>query len=422
MARLRGVFLVIVVMPLQAAVVPGCLEGARKGGQAGAVCEDEHSPRNITVSDDHAFDLGPYLMHTTSTSVVVMWRTLEAGPSVVEYGPGEVPDRTVTVDALVTVHEVVVPGLEPDTRYAYRAKTGAVTSALHHFHTAPGALSGFRFTVMGDSQGHPEVSGPIFRAMADVGPHFLLHVGDVVSNGRDPLQWKDQFLGPLGPLGHEVPTYVAVGNHERQAGDFFSLVSYPNDGEDPVLESSYSFRWGNGFFLVLDSNQLFWPIGGGETDLSWWVRDAVASGEARSATWRVAATHQAGYSEGWSPGECNGFDGMPAVRDFLLPLLAENRFHLLLSGHTHAYERGFRDGILQVITGGGGGGLDEWCRDWPHVTRHVAQHHWLDVRATCSTLELTAVGMDGGVIDQVALSADQPGVLVRGWQPPDGGR
>ena len=421
MTRSRTLPPLVVTCVALAACGTGALPGCKRAAdQDPPPCQDEAQPRALTLVDDDAFDLGPYLMQTTASSVVVMWRTLEPGSSVVEFGTGTEPDQTVTGDDDRTVHEVTVSGLSADTRYVYRARTGATTSLLHHFRTAPEPRSGFRFTVLGDSQGHPETSEPLFRAMAATNPHFVLHVGDVVSDGTVARQWKEQFFDPLRPLGHEVPTFVAIGNHERQSDTYFDLVSYPNTGTEPFHESSYAFTWGNGFVLVVDSTQFFWPVGGTETDLSTWVRDTVASDAARDATWRIAATHQSGYSEGWSPGECDGFDGFPPVRDFLLPLLAENGFHLFLAGHTHAYERGFKDGILQVITGGGGGSLDEWCRDWPHVTRFSAQHHWLSVTAGCDALEVRATGTDGGLIDRVLLRADRSGEIVE-QSPADGG-
>jgi hypothetical protein len=250
-------------------------------------------------------------------------------------------------------------------------------------------------------------------------PMLTLHVGDTVGDGSVEEQWIEQFFGPLRPLGHHVPTYVAIGNHERNDPSFFELVSYPPSvpGE-PGAESTYSFTFGNAFFLVVDTNQLFHDIdlGGGEvveTPISSWIKAELETAAARTAMWRFAMGHEPAITESWSPGDCDGYDGNAHVRDWLLPLLSAHRFHAYFSGHTHAYERGMLDGVLHVITGGGGGGLDEWCRDVPETDVVELVHHYLEIEADCAGMTLTAYRTDDDqVIDRVQLDPDRPGEII----------
>ena len=61
---------------------------AESESEAPPLCLPNTEPRNIPDTPDSTFDLGPYLMHTTKTSVVVMWRTLEETDGKVLFGPG----------------------------------------------------------------------------------------------------------------------------------------------------------------------------------------------------------------------------------------------------------------------------------------------------------------------------------------------
>ncbi len=153
---------------------------------------------------------------------------------------------------------------------------------------------------------------------------------------------------------------------------------------------------GNVFLLVIDTNKPFAPGRGKETPISSWIRKRLDSREARQATWRIAVGHEPGYSECWTPGKCKEYDGTPAVRDWLLPLLAKNGFHAYLAGHTHAYERAEVDGMLQIITGGGGSKLDQHCRELPVNRKTRIAYHYLMVDAGEETLTMEAHGLTPG--------------------------
>ncbi len=365
--------------------------------------------RPLDFQADDTFDLGPYLMHVTTESIVVMWRTESAEQCSLHYGPGDDLSLVIDETAAVRVHEVELTGLDADTRYAYRVQCGDREGDRHHFVTAPRPGQPFRFAVWGDSRSNPDAASSVIARIAEFDPYINVNVGDVVATGIIASQWKTQWFDPLRPLGHEISTYVAIGNHEADADSFYELHSYPHPSDDPGHESYYSFTYGNAFFLIIDTNKDFTPDGDTDTPISQWIREQVASDAAQNARWRFAFAHHPGYSEGWSP--CT-YDGERTVRDFLLPLLAEHGFHMYFAGHTHDYERGFKDGMVQIITGGGGSGLDDYCTDFEHVTVFAAVHHYVALDVDCSRVEVRTVDVDGNVIDHFALEEDQPGEII----------
>jgi hypothetical protein len=403
--------------------------GSSMPPDAGPVCQgDAGAPSRLFGSEvDRVFPKGPYLMHTTAQSAVVMWESAEACEGEVRFGR--------TADALTgqrahpgvtRVHEVLLDGLQPDTRIFYQVGSCGLTSRVLDFYTAPLEGAPIRFTVLGDSQSFPSVSAQVFSAIFEERPYLTLHLGDTVGNGLVASQWQDQLFAPLRQLGHHVPTYIAIGNHEQNAPYFYEYVSYPRSiPDDPESESFYSFTHGNTFFLILDTNKLFWDVDFGngipvETPISRWVKGELGSEAARRAVWRIAAGHAPAYNESWGQGACGQFVGHLGVRDWLLPRLAEHRFHAYLSGHTHAYERGLVGGVLHVISGGGGGNLDVFCRDVPttQVTRYT--HHYLKIETTCDTLTLTAheIGNGRPVFDRVVLRRDRWGEMAEVWTAP----
>ena len=378
-----------------------------------AVCSDPTEARAIPASDDTVFDLGPYLMHTTKESAIVMWRTLTETDGKVLWGEGDALDHETAQEGLSKIHQVKLTGLRANARYAYKVVSGEVASAAHHLHAAPENYQSVRFVAGGDSQGHPEIFGPIVTQMMAFQPFFMLHFGDTVQTplvGTTYDPFRSELFAAIRPMAFEVPFYESIGNHEKESQDWYDLVSYPGgavDAEHPKFESTYSFRYGNVFVMVINTNQLILSAG----TLAEYIKTELKSEAAQTATWRIAMAHEPGYSDVWSPGDC-GYDGYQIVRNWLYPLLSENHFQIYFSGHAHAYQRGLSEKVLTVTTGGLGGGLDEFCKSWEQiqVVRYV--HHHVQVEAGCSTLKLRVIDTEGKEIDHVTLDAAHYGDLV----------
>lgn len=382
-----------------------------------AACVGEIEQRQLDLSEDYTFDLGPYLMYPREDAIVIMWRTLLAKDGKVLYGIGDNLDNEVSQEGESEIHEIELTGLEPNTRYSYKVQSGVTTSESHHFYTAPKSNQGSRVAIWGDN--HSGTSFPfILDSIAGFKPHFLLGVGDHVNDGSNANEWKDYLFNPARKLMHELPFYAAVGNHARDGETLYKLYHFPYDSEDPKHESIYSFSYGNAFFLVVNTNKAFFTIGTYETEYSQFIKDAMASPEAQAATWRIALAHEPGYSEGWGDGQCydNGddrhYDGYQPLRGWLFPLLKEHNFHFYFNGHMHGYERGTDGSLVYVTTGGGGGWLDAQCFDFESTTvAHYAFNH-LILDLGCDQAKVGAWDLEGQQFDWVLLEADKYGQVV----------
>ncbi len=384
------------------------------------LCPAEIAARPFTINKEEVFYIGPYLMFTDETSTTIMWETETECGSKVEYGKTADKLDLLAEDAEPkTMHEIRATGLTADTRYYYKVSSCDKSSPVYEFYTAPHKGAPIKFVAISDTQSHPEVSSLLFEAMAAKQPYLTIHAGDEVGSGGWGPGWKTEFYDPLRPIGHSVPLFVAIGNHEGNSPFFYKYASYPPSlPDDPESESFYSFTYGNVFFVMIDTNKAWFdividPENPHETPISKWLKGAIESPEAKAATWRIAVGHQNAFSESWSPGDC-GYDGNVTVREWLWPMLAANKFHAYLSGHTHDYERGMKDGVAHMILGGGGGTLDEYCKEWPETKVNRYVHHFLYFEAGCDKLTMSAfeLGKYDEPFDTFTLQADKWGEIV----------
>ena len=351
----------------------------------------------IIPFSSHALEIikGPYLQNVTQDGITIMWETDKPSSSEVWYGEGELSrykgDRNP-----VKIHEVRIEGLRIETRYRYKVISRAggeeVESEVYSFRTAPYRDTPFRFAVWGDNRTDFRKCEEVAKLIASQNPDLVINVGDVVSNGEVYEQWGREYFIPIRHFAHSVPTYIAIGNHERQSHWFDEFVSQPGN------EHWFAFTYGNSRFIILDTNRPYYP---GSEQYEWLLRE-LTSREFREADFRFAFFHHPPYSEQW---DSPGYVGEEGVRKYLVPLLEKYGVDIVFSGHTHDYERGRRilEGdreIYYIITGGGGSALDRvFTKDWDVIQKHISAYHCVVVDVKGNVLEFKAVGLDGKVLD-----------------------
>ena len=85
--------------------------------------------------------------------------------------------------------------------------------------------------------------------------------GMLVDANENAIEYKQMHFDPTRAIGQYVPIYVAIGNHEKLAPEFFEYMMFPAQPDDPLSEASYGFRWGDTYFLVVDTTNIFFPAG-----------------------------------------------------------------------------------------------------------------------------------------------------------------
>jgi hypothetical protein len=138
--------------------------------------------------------------------------------------------------------------------------------------------------------------------------------------------------------------WSCLGNHdghsadsEFQTGPYYDIFSLPKNGECGGLasgtEAYYSFDYGNVHFIVLDSYDSDRAIDG---PMYTWCEDDIQN---TLATWIVAFWHHPAYSKGSH--DSDDESRLVQLRTNFVPLLEANGVDLILSGHSHSYERSY---------------------------------------------------------------------------------
>ncbi len=365
---------------------------------------------------------GPYLQHTTQTSMTIMWETDQPCISEIHYGkarfrpskqkknpdPAEILDQKKTFKEMRTIHEFTIERLEPETDYFYQAHSWEssgkeVQSDVLIFQTAVRATSPFAYVVMGDNRSYPER----FKRLADKAwaerPNFVLNVGDVVTDGRNKGEWIAEYLAPASELMKRVPTYVAIGNHENNASWFYKYSSYP------APENYYSFDYGNAHFTIIDSNADLSP---GSKQLQWIIADLSAS----KAKWKFVAHHHPPFSSDKDDYGNTDFwlskRGDPRVQS-LIPIYEKHGVDIVWCGHIHNYERTWpiRDGkvdqsngVIYIQAGGGAAKLEQFAPTRSWFTAKVLRN-WQYCLVTIheGTFRMMAYDLDGRMYDYLEL-------------------
>ncbi|GAA5900436.1 hypothetical protein JCM8208_005361 [Rhodotorula glutinis] len=178
-------------------------------------------------------------------------------------------------------------------------------------------------------------------------PHLLLHAGDATQNPHDLAQWQTDLwdvltrgLSSRWRMGQKTPILLVRGNHDWDATGLNAYTGGPWEGRGRgtyhALSPHARMR-----VVVLDSNL---PTLAEQHEQERWLRVEVGRDEWSRASMRVVVVHTAPWiewwdHEAWTTGGESQWSAY--VRTTLLPLLADARCSILLSGHSHAYTRGF---------------------------------------------------------------------------------
>ena len=326
--------------------------------QANAGSSDISFNFKLTGTSDTAVNVtrGPYLQKGTPNSVVVKWRTLLPTESVVNSGStlGNLNQTTEDL-TLKTEHEIEITGLNADTKYYYEIANSAGVilpeSSDQHFRTHPtsGTAQPYTFWILGDAG----TANANQRAVRDAYYNYIgandtdgiLFLGDNAYNdGTDSEYQSALFENMYEDKLKNTIAWSTLGNHDghsadsnTQTGPYYDIFTFPTAGESGGLasgtEAYYSYDYGNIHFIVLDSYETNRSVGGAMYN---WAQSDIQN---TTQEWIVGIWHHPPYTKGShnSDTESNLID----MRQNFLPMLENNGVDLVLSGHSHSYERSY---------------------------------------------------------------------------------
>ena len=300
----------------------------------------------------------PYLQLGTPNSIIVRWRTDVPTNGRVRCGPAPGSLSTCAQSPTQTTeHELSLTGLTPATRYYY--SVGTLTQDLagddadHFFETAPlaGTPQPLRIWVLGDSgTANPTVAtvrDAYVTYTGSVHTNLWLMLGDNAYPNGDDVDYQAALFDMFPGMLRTSVLWPTLGNHDvissdpdTETGPYFEMFSLPTGGEVGGIpsgsEAYYSFDYANVHFVVLDSNDILRLLGG---PMLGWLDNDLAS---TTQPWIVAYWHHPPYSKGFHDSDNTVVDQhLVAMRELAVPILEDHGVDLVLTGHSHSYERSF---------------------------------------------------------------------------------
>ena len=358
---------------------------------------------------------GPVLLRAYQDRAAIMWETNTEGPTTLHYGKDQMLDKHVdstpeevryginiagaqVIRKTAFIHKVWLEDLEPGQVYKYRADGPEAQSKTYIFHTTPAVTDEVTFIVYGDSRTRRKTHRKLVELMMNQEVDFVVHTGDLVTDGDNYEQWGPQFFNPLRGFADTVPFYIAKGNHEGNKGNYEKLL-IPS-GED----NSFSFDYGPVHYLCVDN------VSKGLNSRKQLSLIAADAGSSR-AQWKFVSYHVPSLNFGghWSTW------GYPDA----LPTLGKAGIDFVLTGHSHQYER-FRpiappgdtagSYVTYITCGGGGAPLYGVDRSVYHAGAKKV-HHFCLFKIKGNKLTMDAIDIDGNILDHLEVTKTDDGQL-----------
>lgn len=304
---------------------------------------------------EQSLSRGPYLQMGTPDSIVVRWRTTSPVDSRVLYGlaPASLIN-SVEVPGSTSEHEVTLNELAPGTKYFYAVGSStelmAGGDAEHFFQTSPtpGTRDPVRVWVIGDS-GTADANA---RAVRDAYESFnggrhtdlWLMLGDNAYDRGTDAEYQDAVFDMYPRMLRQSVVWPTLGNHDGYgassdtlSGPYYDIFTLPGTaqagGVASGTEAYYSFDFGNIHFVCLNSHDVDRSVGG--TMLTWLEQDLMNNAQ----DWTIAFWHHPPYTKGSHNSDSE--DQLIDMRENALPILEDWGVDLVLSGHSHSYERSY---------------------------------------------------------------------------------
>lgn len=214
------------------------------------------------------------------------------------------------------------------------------------------AYGDMRFTDPADETvTNPKVRRWLVDRIAEEKPDMLLLSGDVPYNGSVANDYAVYQSESGSWRTAELRVYPAMGNHELQKTEVQNPANWW--GAFPQLKGRrwYSVKFGNTYILTLDSNLC---LDAGSRQQAWIVDqlDHLPKG----TKFVFVSLHHPPVAD--PVPDDPGHSGRPNEHELAVLLAAKaptiGASIVVIAGHVHNYERFYQDGVVYLVSGGGG--------------------------------------------------------------------
>ena len=373
-----------------------------------------------------------------STSRTIMWQSDNSeADAVIEYrleGAEKsqtigATDKAFTDDGSTTyIHEAILTGLTPNTKYEYRVGYGTDRrSDWYRLETAGASV--YDVLIYPDSQsGDYSQWEEIVKSSALRNPRTALYIsmGDLVDNGEHAYQWRT-WLNSIRPLSANVPLATTLGNHEmytldwkmREPYAYLNYFAVPSNGNETFNRRYYSYDFGDVHYVVLDTmlyesnhedNHDTHHPDLYDVEVQWLRQDLAAN----TKKWTVVLMHRDPFQYAFDRPDASRAAGFDDEGVLFMPIFDEFNVDLVLSAHLHSYRnrghvRNFeRDasGPLYILTGIAGDARRPNWKKHPldvYVAPDREKNNYMTITVTPNKLIVKAFLPDGTQLDESVI-------------------
>jgi hypothetical protein len=308
---------------------------------------------------------GPYLQMGSQTGVTLRWRTDVPTNSRVKWGTTfGTYSNTVDSLALTTEHIVRISGLTADAKYFYTI--GSTTQTLQATNTnyvltvpAPSSTRKLRFATLGDcgtaTANQIDTKNALLSYIGGNDLDGLFTLGDNAYYSGTDNEFQLEFFDIYkNDLLRNKKLYPTPGNHDYgnstsntgvRNNAYYNSFTLPTAGEIGGVasgtEAYYSYDIGDVHFLSLDS---YGKENGNTTSVydtlgaqALWVKNDLAT---NTKKWVVVYFHHPPYTKTSHDSDTESGD-LGAMRENFIRILERYGVDLVMSGHSHGYERSY---------------------------------------------------------------------------------
>jgi 3',5'-cyclic AMP phosphodiesterase CpdA len=167
-------------------------------------------------------------------------------------------------------------------------------------------------------------------------------LGDNAYDAGSDAEYQAKHFAIYPNMLRSSVSWYTLGNHDAGTGSvgahpYHTMFSLPTTGQAGGVgsgtENYYSFDYGNVHFISLDSQETNRSATGA---MATWLKSDLQN---NTLPWVIAFWHHPPYSKGSHDSDTE--TNLVEMRSNMLPVLEQHGVDLVLSGHSHSYERSY---------------------------------------------------------------------------------
>ena len=290
----------------------------------------------------------PYLVMQTANSITIKWQTdnEEVGEVLYALKPLMLVNK-INETQTTKKHLIKISNLIECTRYYYKVISDSliIDNTDRTFTTLCEIEKKQRLWIVGDSGEIGQGQEEVYNSMLNFIDHdfkklsMWLLLGDNAYRSGTQKQYNEKLFEPYKDLIKRFVPWAVIGNHDARRWAFYDIWEFPENAETGGLASNheefYSIDNGNLHLIMLDSETVSLSENG---DMAIWLKKDLAQNK---KPWVIVSCHTPPYTDGsHTSNDCwNSRGRMCDMRENFVPIFDEFGVDLVLSGHSHGYER-----------------------------------------------------------------------------------